>query len=254
MVLKEFIGISKALGTTELAAKLGMTKNMVHRALTTLEEFGYVVRDASGRRFEIGPGVLKFLDGAVEQTDVRAIAHPYLQRLQEATGESVFFSIIVGRSRVNVDSVEAGGRRVTYGLRGRAVPLHLTITSRMLLAHLTDDEIHYYLNTITAHANGVDADPFDPQQLWEELARFRQLGWGVDSAHGSLSHLNANYACFALVDAAGRPHGVISVGGPQERFSTSRIENLLPTMQEILLGLQDTVKLFSAQPILLHRI
>jgi IclR family acetate operon transcriptional repressor len=115
LVLKKFIGATSSLGVTELATELGMTKNMVHRALATLLDVGYLVRDRSGKRFEIGPGVLELLGNEAEQTDLRNICHPYLLRLHKATGESVFLSIIVGRHRVNIDSVEAQGRPTWRG-------------------------------------------------------------------------------------------------------------------------------------------
>ncbi len=230
-----------------------MTKNMVHRALSTLVEVGYLVRDHTGKRFEIGPGVLNLLGGEEEQIDFRAVCHPYLLRLHSATEESVFLSIIVGQHRVNIDSVEAEGRRVTYGLRGRSVPLYQTITSRMLLAQLSDSEIKYYLASVASHTSSNGLDPFDSTQLWAELGEFRQRGFGIATTDGSLKQLRANYACFALLDSLGRPHGAISVGGPLERFPTSRIKSLMPAMLKIVAELNLVAKQFPAEPVFLHR-
>ena len=188
-----------------------------------------------------------------DQTDLRTICHTFLMRLHQTTGESVFLSIIVGRHRVNIDSVEAEGRRVTYGLRGRSVPLHQTITSRMLLAQLSDGEIQYYLDSVPQPHDGNDADAFDPARLWDELRRFRDRGYGIGSTEGSLKQLRANYASFALLDHAGRPHGAISVGGPMERFPISRIEGLMPAMLKIIGDLNAQAKYFPAEPVSLHR-
>ena len=43
-VLACFAGPERDLGVTELALRLGMNKNMVHRALTTLAAQGYVAK------------------------------------------------------------------------------------------------------------------------------------------------------------------------------------------------------------------
>ena len=51
---------------TELALRLGMNKNMVHRALTVLTEEGFLVRNADGRRYQLGHRVLEL---AGEETD-----------------------------------------------------------------------------------------------------------------------------------------------------------------------------------------
>ena len=52
LFLSAFVSDAAAFGVTELSQQLGMTKNMVHRALTTLVDQGYLVRDAAGTRYE----------------------------------------------------------------------------------------------------------------------------------------------------------------------------------------------------------
>jgi DNA-binding IclR family transcriptional regulator len=140
-VFSRLAGYQRYVGVTELSRDLGMTKNMVHRALSTLVEQGYVVRDADGLLYSIGPGVINFQSREPLEVDVRAMCRPYLQELHALTGESVFFSIIVGRMRVNTDGIEAQGPRITHVNRGRPLPLHITATGRVLLASLTDVQI-----------------------------------------------------------------------------------------------------------------
>jgi len=96
-VLSAFCGADRSLGVTELAQRLGMNKNMVHRALTTLAADGYVVRDPGGARYQLGYRVL-VLRGDADEFDIRALCRPALEELHGLTGESVFLSIIVGRS------------------------------------------------------------------------------------------------------------------------------------------------------------
>src|SRR4030088_340891 len=98
-VLSAFGGPERDLGVTELAQRLGMNKNMVHRALTTLAADGYVGRDPGRARYQLGSRVL-VLRGDADEFDIRALCRPALEELHGLTGESVFLSIIVGRSRV----------------------------------------------------------------------------------------------------------------------------------------------------------
>ena len=53
-VLAAFVGRAAPCGVSELSRALGMNKNMVHRALTTLTEQGYLARDVSGQRYQLG--------------------------------------------------------------------------------------------------------------------------------------------------------------------------------------------------------
>src|SRR5258708_33928631 len=133
-VLSAFVGPDQGHGVTELARALGTNKNMVHRALTTLTEAGYLARAADGERYQLGPRILELQGGEADEFDIRALCRPFLEELYALTEESVFLSIVVGPSRVNIDWIEARGRRGGHRLRGRAVPLHCPRMSRGLLA------------------------------------------------------------------------------------------------------------------------
>ena len=247
-ILERFIGAQRSLGVTELADALGMTKNMVHRALVTLVEAGYLIRDASGARYDIGPGVLQFSVADAGEPDLRAICRPFMERLHGLTGESVFLSVIVGRNRVNVDSIEAAGRRVTYSMRGRACPLHVTDTSRLMLAHLTDEEIEEYIRVASPLSQYKDTALRTPAKLWSALRTLRAQGFGL--SHGEFK-MGATYVAFPVLDGSGRPHGAITVGGPEERFSFAQAQRMLPQMRQVLMELHERTRLFPANPVFL---
>jgi DNA-binding IclR family transcriptional regulator len=142
-----------------------------------------------------------------------------LERLHASTRESVFLSIIVGGNRVNVDWIEGQGRRVSVGQRGRSVPPHCTKVSRMLLSYLPDSEIEAYL------ANGAPLNQFDDtfpdmgvttaESLWHDIRTMRgaeYVTWRSPQKYG------AAYLAFPIPGADGRLHGIVTIGGPMERF------------------------------------
>jgi DNA-binding IclR family transcriptional regulator len=53
-VLSAFAADIPSFGVTALSKQLGMTKSMVHRALTTLLDQGYIVRDSTGSAYQLG--------------------------------------------------------------------------------------------------------------------------------------------------------------------------------------------------------
>jgi DNA-binding IclR family transcriptional regulator len=249
-VLSAFAGSEASLGVTELAQRLGTNKNMIFRALATLAAEGYVTRDPSGTRYQLGYRVLA-LAGDDDAFDIRALARPALEELHALTGESVFLSIIVGGARVNVDWIEARGRRVSASQRGRSVPLHCTHMSRALLAHLDDREIADYLagaapltryDAIFPETAGMTAN-----EVWDDIARIRAAGfatWRNPQQYG------ANYVGFPLLDAAGRPHALITIGGPLERFGPTSVDALMPAMRAVLAPLAQHVRHVAAAPVI----
>lgn len=241
-VLSAYVSRTMPYGVTELAHDLGITKNMAFRALTTLLEHGYTVRDADGSRYELGHGVLWLQGaGADEEFDIRAVCAPFLQQYHEATGESAFLSVIVGRNHVTIDSVEAHGVRVSHSRRGLLVPLHASPASRVLLSYLGDDEIAEYIRVASPLKRFTPTTITRPAKLWEEVRKVRRQGF----ARGYGDHYaHANYISFPVLDVTGRPHAAITIGGPPDRLSKQRIEKLLPALLSITRALNEQTRLY----------
>jgi DNA-binding IclR family transcriptional regulator len=251
-VLACFAGPERDLGVTELALRLGMNKNMVHRALTTLAARGFVTRAADRTRYQLGYRVLT-LAGDDDAFDIRALARPALEELHVLTGESVFLSIIVGRARVNVDWIEARGRRVSASQRGRSVPLHCTTMSRALLACLDDREIQAYLASAAPLTRHDEIFPetagMTAQDVWDDVVRLRRDGfvtWRNPQQYG------ASYIAFPLLDGTGRPHALVTVGGPLERFGPRRVAELMAPMRAILAPVAQHARHVAAAPVVVE--
>ena len=247
-VLLAFIGRHDSCGVSELSRELGTNKNMVHRALATLAAEGYVARDSSGKRYQLGFRLLVLKTGVAGESDIVALARPALEQLHALTGESVYLSIIVGRNRVTVDDIQGQGPRVLRSARGSPVPLHVTKMSRVLLAQLPDAELGAYFRVAAPLARS-ERFPDPPSEtaggIWEDIFAIRRQPYVLwRNPHRS----SAAYAIFPILDATGRPHAIITIGGPVERFDLPQIEEQLPRMREILEPLEREARLFSAPP------
>lgn len=238
-VLDAFSERVEPVTPSELSSELGMSKNMIHRALVLLEDEGLVVRTHAGNSYQIGPRVLTFsTEEDDEEDDVVAIARPYMEQIAELTDESVFLGIIVGRNRVVIDKIEGTGRRVAHSQRGLAVPLHVGQASRMLLAHLSDEEIKAYLRVARPLAEYGDlfaaAATETNEHVWADIRTIRDNGyieWRSPQQYGGA------YIAFPVLDSDNRSQAVISVGAPLERMSEERMEELRPRLQRIMADL-----------------
>jgi IclR family KDG regulon transcriptional repressor len=243
-VLSLYVGRRSSYGVTELSRELNISKNMAYRALSTLVREGFVVKDASGSRYELGFGVLEILDlDADLQFDVRSFCAPFLQRLHKLTGESIFLSVIVGLNHVTIDSVEAHGIRVSHNPRGLLVPLHASPASRVLLSFLSDEEITEYIRAASPLKRFTATTITDPDELWKEVALVRAQGF----ARGYGDHYaHATYISFPVLDSTGRPHAAITVGGPADRLTEPQVERLLPGMMEIVTDMNSQSALYTS--------
>lgn len=247
-VLLAFAGNAKPRGVTALSRELGMNKNMIHRALSTLMAENYLTRDPTGELYQLGYRLLTLGGGAPSEFDIVALARPALEQLHALTMESVFLSIIVGRNRVTIDDIQAQGPRVLRSLRGHPVALHCTKMSRVLLAHLSDAEVGSYLTAAAplARAQNVRDPPSETTAgVWQDLAAIRAKPYVLwRNPH----HSSAAYAIFPIRDVSGRAHAIITIGGPRERFDLPQIEDQLLRMRGILDPLEREARLFPAPP------
>ena len=163
-------------GVTEVSRELACAKNSAFQALDTLAKEGYVVRDPSGQRYQLGHRAIDFV-GDDEALDVRSLCHPYLVRLQELTRVSVFLSIIVGRYNLCIESIQAQGVTVGYVPLSQPIPLHAGAGSRLLLALLQDEEIRRYIEVASPLRAATPTTIVDPDALWENLRLIRSVGF-----------------------------------------------------------------------------
>ncbi|MFD4374377.1 helix-turn-helix domain-containing protein, partial [Streptomyces sp. NPDC058527] len=72
----------------QVAERLGVHKSTALRLLRTLHEHGLVYRQRD-QRYRLGARLFALAQEAVENLDVREIAHPHLAALNERTGHTV---------------------------------------------------------------------------------------------------------------------------------------------------------------------
>jgi DNA-binding IclR family transcriptional regulator len=220
---------SGSYGVSELSRELGMTKNMVYRALITLERHGFVVRDPSGTRYQLGPGVLRFAGGGLPDLNLPEICAPYMQRMREVSGETVTLAVPSGRMAVTVHGYRGRGviaRRVPLG---RVIPLHVSPAARAMLAHFPPDFVDRYadepLERFTA-ATITEADA-----LRAELAAIRDRGRATSFG----DHWRGGQAvAWALPGSGEFPHGSVTVSGPAERLTDTRLDGFVPELEAIV--------------------
>lgn len=88
---------------SSLCASSGLAMSTVHRTLAALVEEGMLVKDARTRRYRPGPLLHELGLAAPPPVDLRAIAHPVLERLAEATGDTAYLNVRSGTDALCLD-------------------------------------------------------------------------------------------------------------------------------------------------------
>lgn len=187
-------------GVSELARRLGLAKSTVHRLLNRLEERGLLRRDPLAHGYHPGPRLIAAVVTHLGRMDACRLAPPHMERLRDATGESVALYVRDGGEAVCAAAVESSQELRLAAPIGAAGPLAVGANGKVLLAF----------------AQG--APPDDPV-LAEELAAIRRLGFWATCGERIPG-------CWAIVaplrDFAGGVRAVLSLRGPDVRFDAAK--------------------------------
>jgi IclR family pca regulon transcriptional regulator len=178
-ILSAFTPDRPALGISELARQLGLTRSTAHRYVATLASLGYLGQDDSTRKYRLGPRVLDLGFSVLGSMELREIATPHLRRLTEATGLTSNMGIRDDTDVVLIDRVLGRlGRyhHLEFSLHvGSRLPAYCSATGKALLAFLERADLDRILDRMDFVQRGPRTLT-DKGSLLAELERVRRTG------------------------------------------------------------------------------
>lgn len=211
---------------SELARRSELGKTTTHRILSALVDVGYAHQDLATRRYHLGTK-LALLGRAAHQQDVGAIAHPFLVRIAQKTGDTVFASVREGIAAVCVGR-ESGAfpiRTLTLEV-GHRRPLGVGAGSLALLAFLPEAEIE---EVISRNDQWLKSTPgFSRPDLLKLVKETRRYGFSFNDGRivQGMSAIGV-----PVRDAAGVPVASLSVAAISDRIKGDRISELARYLQ-----------------------
>ncbi|MFJ6756666.1 MULTISPECIES: IclR family transcriptional regulator [unclassified Streptomyces] len=206
-----------------VADELAVHKSTALRLLRTLDEHGFVYRQPDGR-YRLGSKLFALAAEAMENLDVREIAHPHLVELNRATGHTVHLALHQDDEVVYVDKVDSRYPVRMYSRIGRPVPLTVAAVAKLLLADLPEAERRALAERIEYPRYTPRSTP-DAAAFLRELDLVREQGWATDLG-GHEESVNCLGAPVHGPD--GRVVAALSVSAPGVVVSADGLLELLP--------------------------
>ncbi|MFI8105513.1 IclR family transcriptional regulator [Streptomyces sp. NPDC086023] len=212
------------LGT--VAAALDVHKSTALRLLRTLHEHRFVHRQQDGR-YRLGARLFALAAQAVENLDVREIAHPHLVELNERTGHTVHLAVHQDNEVLYIDKIDSRYPVRMYSRIGKPVAITVAAVAKLLLADLP-------LPERTALAERLDYPAYTPRSTPDaraflaELAVVRDQGWAADLGGHEES---INCVAAPVRDYAGRVVAALSLSAPNVVVSAEGLLALLPEVR-----------------------
>ena len=211
-----------------VALKLGMQKSTVHRILSTLSGLGYVEQEPSTACYRATLKLWELGSGLAEHHPIKRAASAFLQRLHQATRETVSLNILSGDDVLYLDKI-VSPRPIRFTSRvGSRLPAPLTAGGKAILAY--EPEARAIIRRTRQRIE--KRLRLNAEALQNELEEVRRQGYATSSFREGVVAFGA-----PILGRDGRAAAAISVSAPTTRLTPEKreaiIEQLLVTCTEI---------------------
>jgi len=204
-------------GLIELAEQSGLDKTTCARLLGLLEDKGWLLRDRTTKKYEVGPTLVGISMSAGLPDPLRLHLFPLLHNQREATGETVSLQRRFGSLRVCVAGLESR-EPLRRGLPvGDALPLTAGPSGKVILAFTGDGTVADLTR---------DLDQTTRARLRKDLDTVRATGYlSLDGDR------TPDVGAIAVpLFTYGSVYGSVTVAGPSSRFSHRNRLTALPSL------------------------
>ncbi len=204
---------------TDLSRRTHLNVSTCHHLLSTLVNWGYVAKVPGRRSYALGARVLYLGHACLRQVDLPRRSQVYIDRINQATGESVHLAVLQADNIITLVKREARHAvRVDSGMIGRSDAPHATATGKAMIAWLPEDQIRRMLPTDLKRFTDNTIVDFDV--LIEELRHVRRNGVAIDR-----EEFQPGVICIgsAIRDHAGAVVGAISASAPAMRATEDHL-------------------------------
>jgi len=226
-VLEMLASFDEPASVSEIAYACGLTRSNAHRVLATFQALGYVAQDSRSRRYHMTLRVWSLGSKAVDRLDFKQEARPFLEQLNDMTGETTHLSILDDIHVIYIDKLEARHAVRTFTRIGGRAPAICVATGKAALAFTSPERIERAVSQIEKF---TDSTVTDPDALRAELDTVRTQAFAVNRGEW---RGGAYGLAVPIFSATNEIIAAIGISAPRDRMSEERIESLVDKIKAI---------------------
>lgn len=225
-ILEQFHKNGDEVSLNDLRQSLLLKKKNAIKLLATLEYHNFIELNKNTDNYRLGIRTLQLGQSAVKQMKLHSLPMPVLKSLTGNCNETCYVGILKGQNLIYLDTVETTLPVRIMPKVGTMLPVYCTAAGKVLLASTIEQEQRvslplaeikqYTPNTIT-----------DTQHLIRHLQTITMQGYALEDEE---MDLGVRGIAAPIRDYTRRVVGAISISGPVNRLSDTRIHNELVPM------------------------
>jgi DNA-binding IclR family transcriptional regulator len=198
----------------DVAAASGLHRATAHRILRALVDERLLEQDDASRAFRLGLELYALGIRMGMQLDIKRLAQPSIERLWQATRETIYLGIRSGYDALCIEMREGTSERRLKLYTEDLWPLGVGSIGMTLLAHLPDWEV---AEIIAENAPRVKRHAaYSSEKLLAKVAETRRQGYAMDASGGTFPGMCG--IGVPILDAHQRPIASLCVVGAAARM------------------------------------
>lgn len=221
LLILEVIGRSdRALTATQINAEIGLPKQTVHRLVSTLEEQGFLIRDASGKHYRPSRRLRLLGSGLLHASRFHITRHQIMKSVANDIGEAVNYAVPEETGMHYLDRIETNWPfRIQLPI-GTDVPFHCTASGKCFMSTLSKKARENFVS-------GLDLAQLTPSThttkdaLLADIKACAKRGYALDNEEFMKDMLAI---AVPVLDDKNRFVASLAVHGPKQRLQIDTIE------------------------------
>ena len=218
-VVQAFTQQHQQMTISQLSVKTGLSRAAVRRCLYTLSKLGFAGTE-DGSRYSLRPRMLTLSHSFTASNSLSIAAQPILERLSSTHRESFSVATLDGEDIVYVARTTVS-RVMSVDLHiGSRLPAYCTSMGRILLAHLSPDQLDAYFNKLELVAH-TPRTVISEEKLRLMLRAVRRNGYALCDQEFEIGLRSLAVPIHA---PSGRVVATLNLSGSAPRLSTLEMQ------------------------------
>ena len=211
----------------EIATFLGVHHSTALRLLQSLRRQHFVF-ELPDHSYRLGAATFRLGYQALENLDLRQLARPFIEQLNQATGETVHLATLENGDVFYLDKVEARHPVRTHSRIGSIAPLHCAAVSKAILAFLPHPERDRVLQGRLLDRRTPNSRT-DREALDADFVEASRRGYVLDDEE---NEPGIHCVGMPFFDGTRRVAGSLSVSTPVSRIDRDKLLSFVPLLSE----------------------
>jgi DNA-binding IclR family transcriptional regulator len=227
-ILEVLDGTRRGWNISEMSRKLRIPKSSAHVIVLTLERLGYIKRDPSSRRYQLGLKICGLGRGLMKNLALPEIALPHLRWLVEQTRLTAHLAILERNQAVFIQKVDGPGVIKFDTYVGKRADLHCTAVGKVLLAYASEKFAQEILS-VDSFPGYTNATITSPADIRRELCLVKKKGYSVDDEE---EELGVRCLSAPILNSSGESTAAISVTGTISQIHRDGLDSLADIVKQ----------------------